>query len=362
MLPLLPAVVAILVTVALALAATLARALTPAAGIVAAVFGAVIVVAAGYAFLALLILFVVASVLATRYRFSEKKARQVQEGKSGERGVSNVIAHILIPTGLALAVVHNPPLVPVPAIAVLYASALAFGAADTFGSEFGVLAGKARSILTLRPVTPGTNGGVSSDGPTLGGDRCRDDRDRGVGPLPSVRYPRTSRCHPRGSRRGFGISRLPGGFHPRGDARESTLPNKRLHQLPRDALLGGHRRRPACGVGVGPVSTRARAKGSVVLLSGGMDSATCLAVAARDEAPVHALTVLYGQRHAREVSSARALARYFHVARHTVLRLPLGPLLDSTLTRRTGPYPGPPADPPPSRPPMSPLGTRSCSL
>ncbi len=164
MLPLLPAVVAILVTVALALAATLARALTPAAGIVAAVFGAVFVVAAGYAFLALLILFVVASVLATRYRFSEKKARQVQEGKSGERGVSNVIAHILIPTGLALAVVHNPPLVPVPAIAVLYASALAFGAADTFGSEFGVLAGKARSILTLRPVTPGTNGGVSATG------------------------------------------------------------------------------------------------------------------------------------------------------------------------------------------------------
>jgi 7-cyano-7-deazaguanine synthase len=87
------------------------------------------------------------------------------------------------------------------------------------------------------------------------------------------------------------------------------------------------------------VSTRARAKGSVVLLSGGMDSATCVAVAARDEAPVHALTVLYGQRHAREVSSARALARYFHVARHTVLRLPLGPLLDSTLTRPDRPLP-----------------------
>ena len=75
--------------------------------------------------------------------------------------------------------------------------------------------------------------------------------------------------------------------------------------------------------------------GSVVLLSGGMDSATCLAIAARDRAPVHALTILYGQRHAREVRSARALARRFRVAHHTVLKLPLGPLLDSALTRRT---------------------------
>jgi uncharacterized protein (TIGR00297 family) len=164
MLSLLPAVVAVLATVALALAATLARALTPAAGVIAAVFGAVIVVSAGYAYLALLILFVVASVLATRYRFAEKKAQQVQEGKQGERGVSNVIAHILIPTGLALAVAGTPPLLSFSTTAVLYASALAFGAADTFGSEFGVLAGKARSILTLRPVVPGTNGGISGTG------------------------------------------------------------------------------------------------------------------------------------------------------------------------------------------------------
>ncbi|MCI4372739.1 MAG: DUF92 domain-containing protein [Thermoplasmata archaeon] len=164
MLSLLPAVVAILATVALALGATLARALTPAAGVVAAVFGAIIVVFAGYAFLALLILFVVASVLATRYRFTEKQQRNVQEGRVGERGIANVVAHILIPTGLALAAGGSPPLLSLPTVAVLYASALAFGAADTFGSEFGVLAGRARSILTARLVTPGTNGGVSGTG------------------------------------------------------------------------------------------------------------------------------------------------------------------------------------------------------
>ena len=84
---------------------------------------------------------------------------------------------------------------------------------------------------------------------------------------------------------------------------------------------------------------RARPFGSLVLLSGGMDSATCLALASRRAGPVHALTVLYGQRHSREARSARALARYFHVVRHTVIRLPLGPLLASSLTNARRPLP-----------------------
>jgi 7-cyano-7-deazaguanine synthase len=83
----------------------------------------------------------------------------------------------------------------------------------------------------------------------------------------------------------------------------------------------------------------ARPTGSVVLLSGGMDSATCLAIANRDARPVHALTVLYGQRHAREVRSARAIADHFRVASHTVLRLPLAPLLRSSLTDRSARLP-----------------------
>lgn len=78
-----------------------------------------------------------------------------------------------------------------------------------------------------------------------------------------------------------------------------------------------------------------RTNGSVVLLSGGMDSATCLALAARDHPPVRALTLVYGQRHDREVRAARRLARRFGVARHTVLELPIGPLLSSALTDRS---------------------------
>ncbi|HTS33152.1 MAG TPA: DUF92 domain-containing protein [Thermoplasmata archaeon] len=161
-LSLLPAFVASMGTVALALGAIFARALTPTAGAVAAAFGIVIVVTVGYPFLILLILFVVASVLATQYRIDEKSKKHLQEGAVGERGVSNVLAHIIVPTGLAVAMFASPSFFS--AGAVLYASALAFGASDTFASELGVLAGRARSILTLRPVPPGTNGGVSLAG------------------------------------------------------------------------------------------------------------------------------------------------------------------------------------------------------
>ncbi len=164
MLGLVPALIGAVATLALATGAVVARALTPAGGAVAAAFGIVIVVFVGYPFLALLILFVVASVLATRYRFAEKQARHLQEGAHGERGVPNVVAHILIPTGLAIAGGWPTPLLPLSTVAVLYTAALAFGAADTFASEFGVLSGRARSILHLRDVAPGTNGGVSALG------------------------------------------------------------------------------------------------------------------------------------------------------------------------------------------------------
>ncbi len=83
----------------------------------------------------------------------------------------------------------------------------------------------------------------------------------------------------------------------------------------------------------------ARPSGSVVLLSGGMDSATTLALAARAGGPVDALTLLYGQRHEREVVSARRLARRFKVRAHRVVTLPVGHLLPSALTDRRQPVP-----------------------
>jgi len=91
--------------------------------------------------------------------------------------------------------------------------------------------------------------------------------------------------------------------------------------------------------------SRRRSGGSVVLLSGGMDSATCLALAGRDAPPVHALTFSYGQRHARELRSARALARRYGVVAHRIVQLPLASLVRSSLTERDAPLPRRPAVP-----------------
>ena len=87
------------------------------------------------------------------------------------------------------------------------------------------------------------------------------------------------------------------------------------------------------------MTPRAPPSGSVVLLSGGLDSATCLALAARDARPVHALTFFYGQRHARELRSARALARHYRVVEHRVVDLPIASLVRSALTDRRSPLP-----------------------
>jgi uncharacterized protein (TIGR00297 family) len=161
------AVVGVVATLLLAVGAVFGRALTPYAGAVAASFGIVIVLFVGFPYLALLVLFVAASALATRYRFDEKKREALQEGRSGERGVSNVVAHIVLPTAIAVAGGVSPPVLASDATPLLFASALSFGASDTFASEFGVLAGRAKSILTGASVAPGTNGGVSRLGQTF---------------------------------------------------------------------------------------------------------------------------------------------------------------------------------------------------
>lgn len=161
MLPLFPAVIGVAVTCALSAGAIRAGALTLFAGVVATLFGSFIVVLGGFPYLALLVLFVVGSVLATRFRFEEKRRKNVQEGTHGERGVANVLAHVVVPTGLVAAGWALPGLLRPSMTALLYTAALAFGTSDTFASEFGVLAGRARSLLTGRPVEPGTNGGVS---------------------------------------------------------------------------------------------------------------------------------------------------------------------------------------------------------
>ena len=71
---------------------------------------------------------------------------------------------------------------------------------------------------------------------------------------------------------------------------------------------------------------------AVVLLSGGLDSYTAAAIARAEGFRLFALTVYYGQRHAVEVSAARAVARALDVARHVELDVDLSVFGGSSLT------------------------------
>jgi len=71
---------------------------------------------------------------------------------------------------------------------------------------------------------------------------------------------------------------------------------------------------------------------AVVLLSGGLDSYTAAAIAKTQRFSLFALTVRYGQRHAREVESARAVARALGIERHLELDVDLRAIGGSSLT------------------------------
>jgi 7-cyano-7-deazaguanine synthase len=71
---------------------------------------------------------------------------------------------------------------------------------------------------------------------------------------------------------------------------------------------------------------------AVVLLSGGLDSYTAAAMMKAEGYPLYALTVRYGQRHAREIEAARAVARTLGVERHIELDVDLSAFGGSSLT------------------------------
>ena len=71
---------------------------------------------------------------------------------------------------------------------------------------------------------------------------------------------------------------------------------------------------------------------AVVLLSGGLDSTTCCAIALDQGYDLSALTVTYGQRHDIEIDAARAVAAHFAIADHVVTEIDLRAFGGSALT------------------------------
>jgi 7-cyano-7-deazaguanine synthase len=78
---------------------------------------------------------------------------------------------------------------------------------------------------------------------------------------------------------------------------------------------------------------------AVVLLSGGLDSSTVLAMALERGFKIVALTFDYGQRHRKEIDSATRIARHFGVKEHIIVPLDLGRYLSSSLTQDSIPIP-----------------------
>lgn len=78
-----------------------------------------------------------------------------------------------------------------------------------------------------------------------------------------------------------------------------------------------------------PMSGKPRA---VVLLSGGLDSATALAIAQHEGFEVYAVSFRYGQRHEAEIAAAERIARHAGVARHIIISFDLRQIGGSALT------------------------------
>ena len=74
---------------------------------------------------------------------------------------------------------------------------------------------------------------------------------------------------------------------------------------------------------------------AVVLLSGGLDSATCLAIARHAGFTCHCLSVDYGQRHGAELSAAARVAAALGASEHRVVHLDIGQFGGSALTDRS---------------------------
>ena len=71
---------------------------------------------------------------------------------------------------------------------------------------------------------------------------------------------------------------------------------------------------------------------AVVLVSGGLDSTTCLAIAREQNFDLYALTINYGQRHDHELNSARMIIDFFNIHDHSIIDIDLAQFGGSALT------------------------------
>lgn len=123
----------------------------------------------------------------------------------------------------------------------------------------------------------------------------------------------------------------------------SPVPATAPQRSTREPRAGGLAGEEGLALAVEPESRRLRLgerRGAVVLLSGGLDSATVLALALAEGLDGYALTVDYGQRHRIEITAAARVADHLGAADHRVVKVELGAFGGSALTDST-PVPHP---------------------
>ena len=75
-------------------------------------------------------------------------------------------------------------------------------------------------------------------------------------------------------------------------------------------------------------------KKAVILLSGGLDSTTCAAIARKKQFELYGLTINYGQKHIFEIESAKSVADYFNMKKHIIINIDLASFGGSSLTSK----------------------------
>ncbi len=137
------------------------------------VVGMVIGVCGNVLWLVLLLVFLLTSFGATKYRFDWKRKQGFQEGKKGERSWRNIAANGAIPTAIALASFvaevmsgGDPASNPFPKdiASFMFISAIAVAASDTAASEVGIVDPRVYMITTGKRTKRGVDGGVSLTG------------------------------------------------------------------------------------------------------------------------------------------------------------------------------------------------------
>ncbi len=126
--------------------------------IAALLIGIIVVIFGSLLWLILMLIFAITAYIATKYKIKEKIKNHLQEGKNGERHVSNVIYAALIGIFIAFANItkfHNLPFFEI------FATSFASVNADTFASEIGVFDKNVYLITNFKKITPGINGGIS---------------------------------------------------------------------------------------------------------------------------------------------------------------------------------------------------------